>query len=941
MARRQLLNTAILRLTLQSLASRRAVTLLNLLGVVLAVALLSNAGFFAQAVDRAILRQELAAFSSQTGRNPFSLRVYVFPSARQPLSVAAAEQVAGNLAATLSSEIGLPLRHLGVQVESGSLMLLPNPDDTRYASRSGYLQSVEVVYVEQIAEQMQIVAGDPLAEQSQDASTLDVWMHADLAAEMGVLPGETFRLGFNVSRPIGPLRVAGLWRARDPTAAFWFTNPDQGLDSALVVSKASYQQVIEPVLAAKSRYAAWHITLDDSRLHPAQARSYVQGFDRAMSIIDRYLPAAQLDISPLGPLQEFTGRQSLLTTQLLAFNLPALLFLLYFLLLVAQIVTRRQQREISILVSRGMTRWALLRMTLLEQGLLFVLAVPLGLGAGLLLARLMGNTVSFLRFTPREPLPVSLQGLDGRLLAVALCLALLARLTPVLQMAARGVVHQERDRARPVARPFWQRLYLDLLLLLPTLYVYRQLLRQGSFADPALDPSVSGADALLQDPLLVLAPALFIITATLLLMRLFPLAMRWLDLLAARSPWLTPHLVLRQLGRHSADYTPPLLLVIGLLALGIYTLSLAASLDQWLLDRVYYQTGVDARFLPVRPTDSGGEAVLVPPDTFDGLPGVTASARVGDYPLSINLAGETLRGRFLGVERLTFPQVAWFREDFATEALGGLMNQLAQSPDAVLVSQAFLRENALRVGDRVTAQISLEAGISVPGTFTIAGAYTYFPTAYADEVVVIGNLDALFLTTGADFPHQFWLRLRPDASSEAVRQGVQAMGLRAAFWRSAPEILTQQRAQLERVGLFGTLSVGFGAAALMAVLALVMHGAASLSERGYQLGVLRALGLARRRLLLQIGLEYAILTGYGTAAGALIGAGAALLFTPFLRITAGDALPLPPLVPQIAWGEIVFLALLFAGAMVLIELLLIARSLRHRLFAVLRVGPPG
>ena len=149
------------RLALRSMASRWPVTLLNLAGIVLAVALLSNAGFFAQGVDRAVLQQELADFSAQTRRDPFSLRVYIFPSSRKPLSIDAAEQVGDNLAGTLSSEIGLPLSHLGVQVESGSLMLLPDPNDSRYGDATSYLQSVEVVYIDEVAEHLsaEVVVG--------------------------------------------------------------------------------------------------------------------------------------------------------------------------------------------------------------------------------------------------------------------------------------------------------------------------------------------------------------------------------------------------------------------------------------------------------------------------------------------------------------------------------------------------------------------------------------------------------------------------------------------------------------------------------------------------------------------------------------------------------------------------------------------------------------
>ncbi|MEZ4640146.1 MAG: hypothetical protein R2856_35195 [Caldilineaceae bacterium] len=340
-----LLIPAFLRLLLRSFGSRIGLALLNLFGIVLAVALLSSAAFFAQGVDRAILQQELTALTSQTGRDAFSLRVYIFPSARRPLSLGNAEEVAGNLAGTLSDEIGLPRARQGIQVESGNLMMMPPEGDTRYGDPNGLLNTVNAVYIEDVADHLSAAAGDPFVGGAASAGeVMDVWMHESLAAEMGLDPGETFRVGFTVSQPFAVVRVAGFWRANDPTSPFWFKNPDTSLKSALLVNRADYVRFIEPVLPARARAISWYITLDDTPLNPSHAVEYVTGFDRAMSIIDRYLPDARLDISPLGPLQDFVGRQSVLTTMLLAFNLPSLIFLVYFLILVSGIIAGRQRR---------------------------------------------------------------------------------------------------------------------------------------------------------------------------------------------------------------------------------------------------------------------------------------------------------------------------------------------------------------------------------------------------------------------------------------------------------------------------------------------------------------------------------------------------------------------------------------------------------------------
>ncbi|MCE7990278.1 MAG: hypothetical protein DYG89_54760, partial [Caldilinea sp. CFX5] len=96
------------RLTYQRLAHRPMLTILALVGIVLAVGLLSSAGFFSQAVDRVILLQELEELSQTTGRIPFSMRVYFQPSSRKPVSLIDAENVGQSIGGTLADEIGLP-----------------------------------------------------------------------------------------------------------------------------------------------------------------------------------------------------------------------------------------------------------------------------------------------------------------------------------------------------------------------------------------------------------------------------------------------------------------------------------------------------------------------------------------------------------------------------------------------------------------------------------------------------------------------------------------------------------------------------------------------------------------------------------------------------------------------------------------------------------------
>ena len=948
-------------LTLRRLRSRLPLTLLALLGVVLAIGLLSSTAFFSQAVDRVILLQELGALARTTGRQPFATRIYYLPSARRPLSLTQGETLAKDIGGALASEIGLPVRWQSLSVESNGLMLLPDENDQRYQqTKNEALAQVTLIYREAVGGQMAIVAGEGLLDAPvSPGGTLDVWMHTSLAEQMGIKPGETFRVAVNLSQAPRAIRVRGLWQAKAATDAFWFNNPDETMKSALLVRRDDYIRLVEPMLPAKAGFVAWQVTLDDQALNPAEASRYAGGFKKGMQIVNQFLPSAKLDLSALDPLEKFVRRQATLTLNLLSFNVPAFGFLLAFLVLIALIIAGWQRRETAILVSRGMSLPTVIGLTLLEECILYLIGVPLGIGFGMWLARMMGNTISFLTFRPRDQFPVSLQGLNLWLVVIALAAALLARLLPTFQAARQSVVTQEREQARPLRPPWWQRVYLDLLLLLPTYYAYQQLVQRGTLATKVANQP----DQLFQDPLLILLPALVVLCASLLSMRLFTIFVRLLDFAAGWAAWPAFHLALRQLGRYGHGYTNALLLMIVSLALGIYTYSLAASLDQWLIDRVYYSVGADASFRPAeRPgadsqaSNSGGQTASpsantdwVPTNTeFAQLDGVKKAVRVGRYKVRVDGSGEEeLQGHFLGVDRAEFPTIAWFRADFAGESLGALMNRLALAEDNILVPASYLAQTHHQIGETISLAVTLAEGITIQSDFKIAGVYTYFPTADPeDAVTIVGNLEYLYLVAGATFPYSVWLstdaarydRLTPLVAEAQLFDDIQATGIVPAEPRDARGMIAAEQAKFERVGIFGTLSVGFLAATVMAALALLIYSYASLQDRLFQFGVLRAIGLYRRQVLSQVILEYSLLIAYGVLSGWWIGAVTSQLFAPFFRLTDVASIPLPPLIPVIPQDKITNLVLIFAAVMLLIEVSVIARALAGRLFSALRIG---
>ena len=982
-----------LSIALTRLRSRPGLTVLSLAGVVLAVALVVSIPVFSKGISFVMLQEELGAagrnmIADKNPRPPYSIRFQVLPRGEYELPLEDTAILQAYIGDTIAGQTGLPLLGCSRQIETPGLLVRRQIETPEGKPRfETVFQDTRVVVVADVEPHLTVVDGQPMSGSAEGAPApdgpLEIWIHHTGAkygpddGAFGLRPGVQYQLYDARARLELPIVVAGTWTAADPLDTFWPDDPDHGLKQAMLVRESDYRAVLEPLFERQLRSASWHVVLDHSRLTPENMRTHAEGLRAARQDVATRLysgseaTAPKIDSPLLDALDAALKREYDLTVLLFALSVPIMAFLLYFLALLSNITARWQQRETSILVSRGIRRGQLLRVTLFEALILLVAGVPLGILVGLQLAQAMGYTTSFLHFTRRPPLPVSPSAANVPLLAAALSALLLARIWPVARASGTSVVEHEHGRARAARKPFWQRFYLDFALWIPVLYIIRRLRLTGTLI-PALGTAPAGEAATRpfaiapppveasttfqsspQDPLLFLAPALFALALSLLLVRLFPLLMRVGDGLSALGRRPALYLAFRQLSRQSGQYASALLLVIAALALGGFMASLAASMDHWLVDQVYYDVGADVyvkqMFNPVYlmqaqiPPDG---AWMLPASAYQDIPGVRHAARAGLYPATLYMTSyEALKATYIGVDRLDLPQVLAYRDDFASEPLGTLMNRLAAYEDGVLVSERFQRENHLEVGDTIRMNVVLvdlfDQETSYRGEFTVAGTYRYFPTVYEQhdqKTAVIGNLDYLYGQLGGPELHDTWLRTEPDADPAQLQAGMAEFKVYFSQWRDARETLTTELAQPERVGTLGTLAIGFLAAATFSGIGLLIYNYASLQERLFRFSILRAVGLTRPQIVAQVAIEYALVMVYGVVGGTGIGVWAARWFVPYFQAAEAGVLRPPPMLPTVAWGDIGLICAAFAGVLILAQIALLLAALRKGVFQSLRLG---
>jgi putative ABC transport system permease protein len=601
-------------------------------------------------------------------------------------------------------------------------------------------------------------------------------------------------------------------------------------------------------------------------------------------------------------------------------------------------------------------------------GLAFIIGMPLGY----LIASLMSGTRTFLSFsgTARLSLDAFLAMLSPDSIAfrfglAATVIAVLAALLPAASVARANVISLNADRGRNLRRPLWQRAYLDVLLLIPVAYGYLQLSQTGSLN--VLGRTLS-AENPLRDPVRYLLPMLLMTSLALIVARLFPLIMRLLaavfDRLDSRLPFVTSLLLAaRELARSPGDYLGPLLLLIVATGMAAFGASTAKTLDQHLIDSTYFAAGADVRLVEdgesnqprftgvfggglqdaaPKPEEKKPEYwTMMPVDdhaTIDGVQDYARVARLRVEPIVSRPAADNL---LLAVDWNELQRVmpSAFRPDYAGEGFGNLMNRIGANGDGVLVQPQFLAQHRLRLGDRLAIDIFTSEG-RVPVTYTIAGAFSYFPTVQPkpEQPVFVADIDYTFASQGKAVPYDVLIASHPEADGEAIANNARARGFLINEVFDARKTILEAQLLPERQGLFGVLTAGFLAAIVLTTVGFVLYAVLSFRRRAIELGVLRTIGLSSGQMALYLILSQMALVIAGVLAGSAAGVLAGRLFIPFLQMSGELVSAVPAFSVQIAWQEmlVVYIALGMALAVALAATLLFLRRLRA--FEAIKLG---
>ena len=331
--------------------------------------------------------------------------------------------------------------------------------------------------------------------------------------------------------PYASVVISGLFVKNDPDAEFWYQ--DDALFRTVTsgsfrtlpfyVSEQMFFNILGAAFTDMDASYAWHLDVDRERLNAGNTTiTYLQirtMRSRLASNLYGYRQITDLDST----LAEYDRRLFFSKIPMFVVMVLIAVVILYYVITLSSLLVEQQRGELALLRSRGASSGQILAVFILEGAtisLIAALAAPLLASA---IISLLGYTPAFSGLSGGEPLRVFITGGAYMMSALGGLCSFAALLIPAVRASRIGVTRHRQQSARPTGQPFFQRFYLDVMLLVVSIFLFRQLYDQGSVVATGLFGGVAVNQALLA------VPALILVAFAVALLRLFPLSIRFIS----------------------------------------------------------------------------------------------------------------------------------------------------------------------------------------------------------------------------------------------------------------------------------------------------------------------------------------------------------------------------------------------------------------------------
>ena len=243
-----------------------------------------------------------------------------------------------------------------------------------------------------------------------------------------------------------------------------------------------------------------------------------------------------------------------------------------------------------------------------------------------------------------------------------------------------------------------------------------------------------------------------------------------------------------------------------------------------------------------------------------------------------------------------FSKVCKFEDRLLPVQLNNYLNALAEYTPGVILSSSF-KSYGLELGDTVECKW----GGNEPFEVTVLAFVDYWPGlspykeakngGYMDFAVM--NYDYVNVQTSME-PYEVWFKLKDGASVQEFYDSIDKAGIKPLTLESASQKTIEKKNDPMLQGMNGALTLGFIIIMVMCIIGFLIYWILSIKSRTLQFGILRAMGMKFREIIMMIVYEQLLVSGVAIFAAIFIGGVTSDLFVPLFQSIFDASQSVPP-----------------------------------------------
>jgi len=464
---------------------------------------------------------------------------------------------------------------------------------------------------------------------------------------------------------------------------------------------------------------------------------------------------------------------------------------------------------------------------------------------------------------------------------------------PVVKYSGVSIVNL-KQRSQKITKPFWQKCFLDLILIALAGYAYYNFTKtQANVREQVLR-----GESL--DPFLYFGATFFILGLGLLFLRLHPLFIKLLYGIRKKRLSSAAYMSFLSTIRTSAKQQFIMLFMILTVAFGIFYATIARTILQNAENNLSYFTPVDVVMQEKWKDNSAivgtGEDALVEyyePDFggYESMEGLESITKVLQDKVRIVGGKASVKSEcsFMAINTKEFGEMVDMPKELLPLEFYDYLNALANTPNGVLLSENMRQEYGYEIGNTVLINFK-----NRKFSLQVVGFVNYWP-AYqskvysinkdneimvADEYLLVANLS--YVQRKADVtPYGIWMNFEEE--TDGFYSYVKENDIKVKSYTDVIVAKEDLRKDTLFQGTNGILSLSFMVILLLCAVGYLIYWILSIRSRELLFGILRAMGMSKNEVF-HILLNEQIFCGVlSVITGVGIGAAAAKLYVPIIQ----------------------------------------------------------